>query len=99
MLTLAFSSCSFKKKIAGYIYFKERLILSDLVMCRASECCNECSSDMLFITGQDTLQLWGARQDTSFRCGYIKYKDSMTCDTTITKCEPTSDAKIFKGLD
>lgn len=75
-----FSSCTFNKKLAGNIYYDEHLMPCTLVSCsQENPCCNECANKMLFISGQDTLQLCGAWQDTSYRCSYTK------CDTTITK--------------
>lgn len=87
LVILAFlcTSCAFNKKITGNIYYNESFKRCTKLHCPIEDCCNECTSSMLFITGKDTLQLCGERQDTARNCGYIKYKDIITCDTTITK--------------
>lgn len=85
ILSLSVMSCSFNKTLVGNIYFNESNKRCTKLLCPRENCCNECFSTLLFITGKDTLQLCGERQDTGRICGYIKYKDSITCDTTITK--------------
>ena len=68
--------------ISGVAFYKNNHIRCTKMACN---CCNKCKSNLLFISGTDTFQLCGQISDTSRNCGFLKYKDSITCDTIIRK--------------
>jgi hypothetical protein len=74
------SFCTEKYTYKGQLFYSEDKKVCTMAHC---DCCNDCSTPVLFATNTDTFQLCGTRYDTSYNCGYLKSKDTVTCDTTI----------------